>query len=172
MPIWVAPTAVIAGDVTVGEESSLWHHAVLRGDEDAIVVGKQSNIQDNCVVHVDHGIPCHIGDRVVVGHGAIVHGCTIEDECTIGMGAIVTSTARIGKRSFVAAGAVVPEGMVVPPESIAIGVPAKVKPVTAELLGRIDRGWQTYITLARAQLPAWPPLEGDPAHRVTPPRKA
>ncbi|HEV8359134.1 MAG TPA: gamma carbonic anhydrase family protein [Candidatus Thermoplasmatota archaeon] len=164
--IWVAPTAVIAGDVTVGDESSLWHHTVLRGDEDAIVVGKQSNLQDGCVVHEDRGTPTRIGDRVTVGHGAVIHGCTLEDEVTVGMGAIVTSGARVGTQSFIAAGAVIPEGMAIPARSIALGVPAKVKPASAEHLARIDNGWRTYLALARAQLPAWPAMQGDAEHRV------
>jgi carbonic anhydrase/acetyltransferase-like protein (isoleucine patch superfamily) len=168
--MWVAPTAVIAGDVTIGDESSVWHHAVLRGDEDAVVVGRQSNIQDNCVVHEDPGFPTHIGDRVVVGHGAIVHGCTLEDEVTVGMGAIVTSGCRVGTQSFIAAGAVLPEGTVVPPRSLALGVPAKVRPATPENLARIDQGWRAYVALAKAQLPSWEPLQGNPALRVARPR--
>jgi carbonic anhydrase/acetyltransferase-like protein (isoleucine patch superfamily) len=165
--IWVAPTAVIAGDVTIGDESSVWHHAVLRGDEDAIVIGKQSNIQDNCVVHVDLGMPTRIGDRVVVGHGAIVHGCTIEDEVTVGMGSIVMTGAHIGSQSFLGGGTVVPEGMKIPPRSIVVGVPAKViKPATDEHVRRITDGARTYVGLARAQLPSWPPMQGRAEDRV------
>lgn len=165
--IWVAPTAVIAGDVTIGDESSVWHHAVLRGDLDAIVIGKQSNVQDNCVVHVDEGQPARIGDRVVVGHGAIVHGCTIEDECTIGMGAILMTGAHIGSQSYVGGGAVVTENMKVPPRSIVLGVPAKVvKPASEEHLRRIQRGWSGYVELAKRQLPAWEPMRGNPEDRV------
>jgi carbonic anhydrase/acetyltransferase-like protein (isoleucine patch superfamily) len=166
--IWLAPTAVITGDVTVGDESSVWHHAVLRGDMDAIVVGKQTNIQDNCVVHTDEGFPTRIGNRVVVGHGAIVHGCVIEDECTVGMGAIVMTGAHVGTQSYIGGGAVLTEGMKVPPRSIVLGVPAKVvKPASPEHLQRIERGWRGYVEIARQQLPAWPPMVGDPAHRVT-----
>jgi carbonic anhydrase/acetyltransferase-like protein (isoleucine patch superfamily) len=164
--MWVAPSAVIVGDVTVGDEASVWHGAVLRGDHDAIVVGRQSNIQDNCVVHVDEGLPARIGDRVVVGHGAIVHGCTIEDACTIGMGAIVTSRCVVGTQSFVAAGAVLAEGTVVPPRSVALGVPARVQPASAEHLARIDRGWRDYVELARRQLPSREPMRGDAALRA------
>lgn len=165
--IWVAPSAVIVGDVTIGEESSVWHHAVLRGDLDAIEVGEATNIQEHCVVHVDEGRPARIGSRVVVGHGAIVHGCTIEDECTIGMGAIVMTGARIGTQSFVGGGAVVTEGMEVPPRSIVLGVPARVaKPAAQEHLARIERGWRGYVELARAQMPARPALKGSPERRV------
>lgn len=165
--IWLAPTAVIAGDVTIGDESSVWHHAVLRGDEDAVVIGRQSNIQDNCVVHVDKGFPTRIGDRVVVGHGAIVHGCTVEDEVTVGMGAVLMTGCHVGTQSFVGGGAVVTEGMNVPARSIVVGVPAKVvKQAGPEHLERIQSGWKTYLALARAQLPGWPPMKGDPAHRV------
>ena len=165
--IWVAPTAVIVGDVTIGDQSSVWHHAVLRGDDDAIVVGRQSNVQDNCVVHADRDFPARIGDRVVVGHGAIVHGCTIEDECTVGMGSVVMTGAHIGTNSYIGGGAVVPEGMKVPPRSIVLGVPAKVvKQATDEHVARIRRGVEAYLKLAPAQLPAWPAMQGNPEHRV------
>jgi carbonic anhydrase/acetyltransferase-like protein (isoleucine patch superfamily) len=167
MPIWVAPTAVIAGDVSIGEGSSVWHHAVLRGDMDAIRIGAQSNVQDNAVVHTDEGMPATIGDRVVVGHGAIVHACTIGDEVTVGMGAIVMSGAQVGAGSYIGGGAVLTEGMVVPPRSIVVGVPAKVlKPATEEHVARTRRGALGYVEAARQQLPAWPPMVGDPALRL------
>lgn len=150
---YASPSAVIVGNVTIGEESSVWHHAVLRGDTEIIVVGKQTNVQDNCVVHADAGFPTRIGSRVTVGHGAIVHGCTVEDEAVIGMGAIVTNGARIGAASFVGAGAVVPEGMQVPARSIALGVPARAgKLVNPEHVARMRHGWKNYIELARKEL--------------------
>lgn len=155
------------GDVTVGDESSVWPNAVLRGDMDAIVIGRQSNIQDNCTVHCDEGFPARIGDRVVVGHGAIVHGATIEDEVTVGMGAIVMTGAHVGAGSYIGGGAVLTENLKVPPRSVVVGVPAKViKATTEELVARTRRGALGYVEAARQQLPAWPPLRGDPEHRV------
>src|SRR5918992_651352 len=105
------------GDVTLGEDASVWYHAVLRGDMAPIVVGAQSNIQDGTVVHVDEGVPCTIGRRVGVGHRVILHGCTVGDDCLIGMGSVLLNRVRIGEGSVVAAGAVLPEGMQVPPGS-------------------------------------------------------
>jgi carbonic anhydrase/acetyltransferase-like protein (isoleucine patch superfamily) len=124
---WVAPNATIIGDVVLHPESSVFYGAVLRADSDAIVLGAGSNLQDNVVVHVDHGVPTMIGAGVSVGHGAIVHGCTIEDDCLIGMNATVLNHAVIGRESLVAAGSVVLEGTVIPPRSLVAGVPAKVR---------------------------------------------
>lgn len=123
---YVAPGAHVIGRVTLDEHSSVWFGAVLRADLDAIHLGAGSNVQDNAVIHVNAGEPCHIGRDVTVGHAAVVHGCTIEDECLIGMGAIVLSRARIGRGSLVGAGALVPEGKVIPPGSLVLGVPARV----------------------------------------------
>src|SRR6058998_1921500 len=123
--IYVAPSAVLVGDVTVEEGASLWHGAVLRGDFDSIVVGRDSNVQDNAVVHVDRGLPAVIGARVTVGHAAVVHGCSIGDDCLIGMNATINSGAVIGRGSLVASGAVVREMDQLPPASVIAGVPAK-----------------------------------------------
>ncbi len=125
--VWVAETAVVRGDVTLGEQVSIWFGAVLRGDEAPIVVGAESNIQDGAVLHVSADFPCQVGRRVTVGHRAIVHGCVLEDEVLIGMGAIILDGAHIGKGAVVAAGAVVAPGMAVPPNSLVLGVPAKVR---------------------------------------------
>lgn len=124
---FIADGAVVLGDVTLGEQSSVWFQAVLRGDVAPIRIGRRTNIQDGCVLHADEGFPCTLGDDVTVGHRAIVHGCTIEDRVLIGMGAIVMNGAVIGHDSIVAVGAVVPEGMQVPANSLAIGLPAKVR---------------------------------------------
>ena len=122
------------GDVTLGEESSVWYGAVLRGDMAPIVIGAQSNIQDGTIVHVDAGVPCTVGRRVGVGHRVILHGCTVEDDCLIAMGSVLLNGVRIGTGSVVAAGAVVPEGMQVPPGSLVMGVPGRiVRPVDAAL---------------------------------------
>lgn len=123
---YVAPSADVVGDVEVGEDASVWYQCVLRGDIAPIRIGAQTNIQDLTMVHVDVDRPCVIGARVGVGHRAIIHGCQIEDDCLVGMGAIVLSDAVIGSGSLVAAGAVVTEGMEVPPDSLVVGVPARV----------------------------------------------
>ena len=147
---FVAPGAVVVGEVTLGPRSSVWFGAVLRGDMDAIVLGEESNIQDNSVVHVDSGVPVTIGRRVVVGHRAVVHGATVEDDCLIGMGAILLNRSRIGAGSLVAAGALVSEDKVVPPGSLVVGVPGKViGRVTPEMTLAIAHGAEHYVALAR-----------------------
>ena len=144
--IYLAPTAVLTGDVTVQDGASVWHGAVLRGDFAAIVLGPDSNVQDNAVVHVDQGMPAVIGERVTVGHAAVVHGCTVEEECLIGMNATINSGALIRRGSLVASGAVVRESAEFPPNSVIGGVPAKViRPVDDTLRRRIELSWTTYV---------------------------
>jgi carbonic anhydrase/acetyltransferase-like protein (isoleucine patch superfamily) len=123
---FVAPGATVLGRVKIGRSSSVWFGAVVRGDTENITVGQETNLQDLTVVHADVGSPVLIGDRVTVGHRAIIHGCTIGDECMIGMGAIVMNRSVVGPQSIVAAGAVVLEGFKVPPGTMVAGVPAKV----------------------------------------------
>lgn len=123
---FVAPTASVLGDVAIGAESSVWFGAVIRGDTEAIRIGNQTNIQDLCVLHADPGFPCQLGDRVTVGHGAIVHGAVVEDDVMIGMRAVVMNGARIGRGSLIAVGAVVLEGTQIPPDSVVMGMPGKV----------------------------------------------
>ena len=123
---WVAPSADVIGDVELGENASVWYSCVLRGDIAPIRVGADTNIQDLTMVHVDVDRPCVIGERVGIGHRAIVHGCEVHDDATIGMGAVVLTDAVVGEGSLVAAGAVVTEGMEVPPNSLVVGVPGKV----------------------------------------------
>jgi gamma-carbonic anhydrase len=123
---WVAPGATIVGDVSLGEESSVWYGAVLRGDINRIIVGARSNIQDCAVVHLSDEFPAIVGELVTVGHSAIVHACTLGDEVLIGMHATVLDGAEIGARSIVGANALVTTGMKVPPGSLVIGSPAKV----------------------------------------------
>ena len=123
---WVAPGAFVRGDVTIGEQSNIWYNAVLRGDQEKITVGKATTIQDCCVLHGDAGCDVVVGDYVTVGHGAVLHGCTVEDNCLIGMNAVVLDHAVIGAGSIVGAGAVVASGTVVPPRSLVVGVPGKV----------------------------------------------
>ena len=123
---YIAQGAVVIGDVTLGAESSVWFGAVLRGDINRIEVGKGSNIQDNAVVHLADDFPCLIGDFVTVGHSAILHACTVEDECLIGMGATILDGAVIGAQSIVGAKALVTGGTVIPPGSLVLGSPATV----------------------------------------------
>jgi carbonic anhydrase/acetyltransferase-like protein (isoleucine patch superfamily) len=124
---WVADTAQVIGSVELGADASVWFGAVVRGDTENIRIGARTNIQDASVLHADFGKPLVLGDNVTIGHSAVVHGCTIEDRCLIGMGAILLNGCRIGTGSIVAAGALVPEGMVVPPGSMVMGMPGKVK---------------------------------------------
>jgi carbonic anhydrase/acetyltransferase-like protein (isoleucine patch superfamily) len=147
---YIAPTAIVRGDVRLEAEASVWFHAVVRGDSASIHVGRQSNIQDLCVLHADPGFPCTIGNRVTVGHAAIVHGATVEDDCMIGMRAVVMNGARIGAGSIVAAGAVVTEGTHVPPGSVVMGLPAKVRrEVTPDDQERSLHAAHHYVETAR-----------------------
>ena len=158
---FVAPTASVMGDVSLGADSSVWYQAVLRGDLAPITIGPETNIQDGTVVHVDTGIPCTVGRRVGVGHRVILHGCQVEDECLIGMGAVVLNRVRIGTGSVVAAGAVIPEGMIVPPGSLVMGVPGRiVRPVDADLSRRIADTWAHYVGMARQHREGRYPLAG------------
>ena len=124
---WVAPGAVLVGDVTLGRHASVWYGTVVRGDGDAIRIGARSNIQDGCVLHTDPGLVLEVGEDVSVGHRAVLHGCVVEDGVLVGMGAVVMNGARIGAGSLVAAGALVTEGTQVPPRSLVVGSPAKVR---------------------------------------------
>lgn len=147
---FIAPGAVVLGDVTVGSDASVWYQCVVRADMAPIRIGDQSNIQDLTTVHVDEDVPCTIGNRVGVGHRAILHGCTVEDECLVGMGAVLLNHVHVGTGSVIGAGAVVPEGVTIPPRSLALGVPARVvRPVDDGLARRIETTWRHYVALAR-----------------------
>ncbi|MDO8665470.1 MAG: gamma carbonic anhydrase family protein [Gemmatimonadales bacterium] len=138
------------GDVRLGAESSVWYQCVLRADLAPITIGDRTNIQDLTMVHVDEGVPCTIGADVGVGHRAILHGCTVEDHCLIGMGAILLNHVHVGTGSVVAAGAVVTEGMEIAPGSLVMGVPARViKQVDAALRERIAGTVAHYVALSR-----------------------
>ncbi|BCK66565.1 gamma carbonic anhydrase family protein [Streptomyces libani subsp. rufus] len=146
---FTAPTSVVLGEVTMAPGSSVWYHTVLRADCGPIALGADSNIQDSCTVHVDPGFPVTVGARVSVGHNAVLHGCTVEDDVLIGMGATVLNGAHIGEGSLVAAQALVPQGMQVPPGSLVAGVPAKVKrPLTDEERETIKLNAVMYLELA------------------------
>jgi carbonic anhydrase/acetyltransferase-like protein (isoleucine patch superfamily) len=137
--VFVDQSAQVIGDVAIGPESSIWMNCVVRGDVHRIRIGAQSNLQDGTVVHVMRGThPTTIGDKVTVGHGALIHGCTIEDRCLVGMGAILLNGAVIGSDSIVAAGSLVTEGTVIPPRSLVMGSPGKVRrPLTDEEIASI-----------------------------------
>lgn len=124
---FVAPTATLVGSVIVEEGASVWYGAVLRADNEPITIGRRSNVQDNCVFHVDSGKPLTLGEGVSVGHGAIIHGATVEDHVLVGMGATILNGAVIGAESLIAANALVPQGAVIPPRSLVAGVPGKVR---------------------------------------------
>ena len=144
---YVDPSAQVIGDVTMGPRSSVWCGTVLRGDVNRVVLGAESNIQDNSVLHGELDLyPVIVGDRVTVGHMAVLHGCVVEDDCLIGIGAIVLNGARVGRGSIVAAGSLVPEGMEIPPESLVMGTPAKVRRgITDEEKARFRENAQRYI---------------------------
>jgi carbonic anhydrase/acetyltransferase-like protein (isoleucine patch superfamily) len=147
---YVDPSAQVIGDVAVGERSSIWPNASLRGDTGPIRVGSQTSIQDNSVLHMDEGFPLTIGDNVTVGHSVTLHGCTVEDDCLIGIGSTILNGARIGKGSVVAAGSLVPEGMQVPPATLVMGVPAKPRRAVApEEQERFREGVQHYVEKAK-----------------------
>jgi carbonic anhydrase/acetyltransferase-like protein (isoleucine patch superfamily) len=148
---FLAPGAVVLGDVTIGPRSSVWFHAVLRGDVEKIVIGAETNVQDGCVLHADPGFPCRLGDRVSLGHGAIVHGATVEDDVMIAMRAVVMNGARIGAGSIVAVGAVVLAGMDVPPGSVVMGAPARVRRVSEDRdFALIRHAAEHYVQAAQA----------------------
>jgi carbonic anhydrase/acetyltransferase-like protein (isoleucine patch superfamily) len=145
---FVHELAVVLGDVTLGARVSVWPTAVLRGDSASITVGADSNIQDGTIVHVDDGYPTVIGERVAIGHRAIVHGATIESDCLIAMGAILLNGVCVGTGSIVGAGAVCTEGMVIPPNSLVLGVPGRVvKETTPAMRDRIRATVAAYVAL-------------------------
>ena len=148
---WLAPNATLVGRVSIGDHSSVFYGAVARGDMDSITIGAGSNLQDNVVVHTDTGVPTIIGDGVSVGHAAVLHGCTIEDECLIGMSATVLNRAIVGRGSLVAAGTVVLEGTVIPPGSLVAGVPGKVRrQLEPDELEHVRQNAVRYVELSRA----------------------
>ncbi|HEX2741952.1 MAG TPA: gamma carbonic anhydrase family protein [Rubrobacter sp.] len=148
---WIAPGAYVIGDVYLGEQSSVWYGAVLRGDTEPIRIGARTNVQDGCVLHADPGYPAVVGEGCVVGHKAVVHGCQIGANCLVGMGATILNGAKIGEGSIVAAGAVVPEGREFPPRSLIVGIPAKrIGDVSEEQTADIARGAGEYVERARA----------------------
>jgi gamma-carbonic anhydrase len=147
---WVVPGATVLGDVTLEEESSVWYGSVLRGDINRIVIGPRSNVQDNAVVHVDTDYPTTVGELVTIGHTAIVHACTIDNEVLIGMGAILLDDVEVGARSIIGANALVTMGMKIPPGSLVLGSPAKIRrQLTVDEQKDIARWAWSYVETAK-----------------------
>ena len=158
---FVAETATVVGNVTLADDASVWYGSVLRAEHSPITVGADTNIPDNSVVHTDPGFATTLGDRVTVGHRVILHGCTVGDECLIGMGSVLLNHVKVGTGSVVAAGAVLPEGMEVPPRSLVMGIPARlIRPVDDRLARRIESTWSHYVEQARAHRAGRFPLYG------------
>ena len=150
---FIAEGARLVGSVTLGEQASIWFNAVLRADIASISIGRRSNIQDNCTLHVDHGSPTVVGDEVTVGHAATLHGCTIEPRVLIGMGAVILSGAMIGAGSIVGAHALVTEGKVIPPRSLVLGSPGRVvRSTTDEEVRAILENVEHYVEEANLYL--------------------
>ena len=150
---FVAPGATVVGEVRLGARASVWFQSVLRGDTAGIVIGADSNVQDLTTVHTDEGFPAIVGERVTIGHRAIIHGCVIEDDCLIGMGAVILTGARIGRGSLIGASALVKEHQVIPPGSLVLGAPARViGPVTDAHREAIRLGAEHYVSLGRSYL--------------------
>jgi carbonic anhydrase/acetyltransferase-like protein (isoleucine patch superfamily) len=145
---YIHSLAAVIGDVTLGARVSVWPTAVIRADSAAITIGADTNVQDGAVLHVDRGFPMVIGARVSIGHRAVLHGATVEDDCLIAMGAILLNGVVVGAGSLVGAGAVCREGMRIPPRSVVLGVPARVaREATSEITDRIGRTMESYLSL-------------------------
>jgi gamma-carbonic anhydrase len=159
---FVEESAVVIGDVVMGEDCSVWFNAVIRGDVNYIRIGNRTNVQDLCMLHVTHNThPLIIGSGVTIGHHVVLHGCTIQDRVLVGMGAIIMDGAMIGEDSVVGAGALVTEGTVVPPKSLILGSPAKVKrPVTDKELAWIKESADNYVKYARQYMGNTPKKTG------------
>ena len=158
---YVAPDAAVIGSVAMGNDASVWFQSVVRGDNDLITIGERSNVQDACVLHVDEGVPLTIGTNVSLGHQVMLHGCTIEDGCLIGINAVVLNHAVIGEGSLVGANALVAEGKTIPPRSLVLGSPGRVvRTLTDEQVADIQHIAQHYVDKARQyreELQVWMP---------------
>ena len=147
---WVAPGAFVRGDVTIDEQANIWYNAVLRGDQESITVGKATSVQDNCVLHGDAGCNVVVGQYVTVGHGAVLHGCTVEDNCLIGMGATLLNRAVIGKHCLIGANSLIPEGKVIPDRSLVCGSPGRIiRELTDHEIAKLKASATNYVHNAR-----------------------
>ena len=155
--VYIAPGVVVLGDVTIEAEASLWFGSIVRGDVGPINIGRQTNIQDGCILHTNLGHSCILGARVSLGHGAVIHGATIEDDVMIGMRATVLNGAHIGSWSIIAAGTVVAPGTIIPPKSVVMGIPGKViRPAGEVEESRIRSTTERYCLYARIYLEKYP----------------
>lgn len=153
MKRFIAKNATVFGDVTIGEKSTVWFQAAIRGDSNTIKIGKLTNIQDNTVVHVDHDAPTVIEDNVTIGHSCIIHGCTVKSGALIGMGTIILNHAEIGENSLIGAGSLVTEHTKIPPNMLAFGSPAKViRPLTEKEIEKNRQNAQHYFELGQEYL--------------------
>lgn len=153
--LFVAPSADIAGNVTLADDVSVFYSSTLRSESSAVAIGARTNLQDGVVIHADPTFPTTVGEGVTVGHRAVLHGCTVGDHCLIGMNAVVLNGAVIGAESLVAAGAVVAEGTVIPPRSLVVGIPAQVKKgLDDAAVAKLHASYQTYLTIAAAHAAA------------------
>lgn len=160
--VYIAPGAQIIGDTEIGEKSSIWPNAIVRGDMAKITIGRRTNIQDNSTLHVDHGHPLTIGDDVTVGHNAILHGCTIENNALVGMGAIVLDGAKVGEQALIGAGALVPPGKEIPARSLVVGSPCKVvRELKEEELTALKQSPITYAEKAEVYRTQMQPAEDE-----------
>ena len=147
---WVAPNATIIGDVRLGDNASIWWNAVLRGDNDTISIGANSNIQDGSVLHVDKGVPLTIGANVTVGHLVVLHGCTVGDDSLIGIKSVILNKAVIGRHCLIGANSLIPEGKVIPDRSLVMGSPGKVvRELTDEEVARLQNSARGYVANAQ-----------------------
>ena len=147
---WIAPSAVLVGDIVVGAEAGIWFGVVARGDIERVTIGARTNVQENCVLHTDSGYPLDIGDNCTIGHGAIVHGCTIGDNTLIGMGATVLNGARIGRNCLIGANTLITEGKEIPDNSMVVGAPGKVvRQIDAEGVKALAASAERYVRNAR-----------------------
>ncbi len=150
---YISPRASIIGATTIGARSSVWEHAVIRADYNTISIGTDSSIQDNCTVHCDLRFPTKIGNSVTLGHNSVAHGCTIEDNVLVGIGAAILNNVQIGHHSIIGAGSVITPGKIIPPESLVIGVPGKVvRSLTPADIKELDANWKVYVELSRRYL--------------------
>lgn len=147
---YISPRATVIGSATIGARCNVWEHAVIRADYNTIDIGKDTSIQDNSTVHCDVRYPTKIGDRIILGHNAVAHGCTIEDNVLVGIGAAILNEAHIGHHSIIGAGSLIPPGKKIPAESVVVGVPGKViRSLTPVDRMELENNWQIYVELGR-----------------------